>query len=129
MDDHKPDSRSSSTPPSPPANAVGRDMDVRVSEDFLHRLDIGPAETERHSTELDAAFVVIEKLREDGWMIDIRIDDEPWDEIQRGVYTITLLGCNKGRVDTTEIRAEAETLPHAICLAALQVAVPVEEGE
>lgn len=77
-----------------------------------------------YSTDIAAAWEVVERLRENGWVIGIGIDDEPWeDPAGGGTHGCSLLGCNRGRTDATDIREYADTTPLAICLAALK-AVP-----
>lgn len=73
------------------------------------------------STDIAAAWEVVERLREYGWVIGLWIDDEPWDAADEdGTHACSLLGCNRGRTDPTDIREYADTTPLAICLAALR---------
>lgn len=59
------------------------------------------------STEIACAFQVVEKMREQGWRVEMDSDEEGW-----GVSI--LKGVNK------EGYADAESLPRAICLASLK---------
>ncbi len=63
-----------------------------------------------YSTDIRAAFEVVEKLRSMGHSVNIESDDG---------YEVSFAGCDEAGFDTIDY-GFADTAPHAICLAALK---------
>ena len=67
----------------------------------------------RYSDEIAAAWQVVEKMREQGWWVEVRSD-------YNATVPLTRTICAFGKGQVCEF-AEADTAPEAICLAALAV--------
>ena len=96
---------------------AGRELDALVAEkvmrvrptgDLLAHLEWPP----HYSTDITTAWKVLEKMQDNGWFWNIDYD---YDEL--------VAGFGKGRDSEGDLSwhyEQAETTPHAICLAALK---------
>ncbi len=68
-----------------------------------------------YSTDIAAAWEVVEKLREDGW--SFHVDDVGFNDATEGQWRVMFTEATTGN---KHVFADGQTAPHAICLAALE---------
>ena len=90
---------------------AGRELDALVEEKLMKAPFAGDYQ-QHYSTDIAAAWEVLEKMQDNGWFWNIDYD-----------YGELVAGFGKGRDSEGDLSwhyEQAETTPHAICLAALK---------